>query len=924
MNVFELFGSIGLDTTSFDQGMSKVQSGATSAMGVIGKVIDVVKKADNVITTISDTVAKTTAEVVIQTAQFAKSFDENVMGVVSRANEVIAGALGEMTDAAVGFFKSAFEEGLSFESAMGQVSATMLRSRDDFDETKVSIEGFTGSLRDLAKYMGSNTIFTATQAGQALNYMALAGYDEQTSAEMLGNVLDLAAAGMMDLGYASDIVTDAQTALGIKMEDMTLFVDELAKTASSSNTSVSQLGEALLSIGATGRQVKGGFTELNTVLGVLANNGIKASEGGNMLRRVLTRLTTADGEAGEVLKNLGVSVFDTEGNMRDLPQIFQDLGSAMDGLTEKDKVNAINTIFGQYALAGANALLNTTAEQWETLGEKIADAEGAAAEMAKIQRSTLTGQITILRSALSGIKIGIFDKIAPITKDFVVLLSDGLSNMADEIENGSIATALSDFGGVIAEMIKKGVDFFLQNTQNVKKAANGIRRFIEKVGHALLYAAVVLVPTVTKLASDIATNFIKSLSNFLSNSKNITAIQLTIQGVFNTLREFFSNNRDSLYNILSALFDLAIQFVDDLFLLKRETVYSILSEKLLEIVKELPAKIKEWLSSDGLNDTVDNVLTFIGDLASALIDSSAEILPDLLDFVLNIGDKVITGIAEYLSDSENVDKIRGTINLLLLKIENFLTEHEDDLYNIFSTIWDVGIGFIQKIFELRRKTTAKTLGRKIKEIWDESWGGADGIKTHLLSLGSMMIGGIWSGLWYAVQSSFDITKIGGAIIGAFKDFFEIHSPSTLFATEIGENLIKGLWNGINSPKDWLIEKIGGFTDGVVETFKNFFGIESPSTVFRDEVGAYLAQGIGVGFEEEMDKVSKDMEDVLPTSFDVSPKITNLDKRGRTDNYIFEFHIGNMSGISERDGIAFAETVSNLIYNQTYRQKEAFA
>lgn len=924
MNVFELFGSIGLNTDSFDQGMTKVESGATSAMGVIGKVIDVVKKADRAITTISDTVARTTAETVVQTVKFAKAFDDNIMDVVNKASEVVGGALSDMTSAAVNFFGSVYQEGNSFDAAMGQVSATLLKTRDDFDATQVNIDGFTGSLRDLAKYMGGTTQFTATQAGEALNYMALAGYDAQTSAEMLPGVLSLAAAGMMDLGYASDIVTDAQTALGIKMEDMPKFIDQLAKTASSSNTTVSQLGEAILSIGATGRQVKGGFTELNTVLGVLANNGQKASEGGNMLRRVLTALTTAEGEEAEVLNKLGVSVFDAEGNMRNLPEIFHEMGVALDGLSDKDRINAINTIFGQYALAGANALLNTTAEQWRDLGAAISDAAGAADEMANIQKSTLPGQLTMLQSALSGVKIEIFDKIAPTTKDFVEMLTNGLSNMATEIKQGSIATALSDFGGVIADMVREGVDLFIQNEQNIKKVANGIRRFIGKVGEALFYAAVILAPTVTKLVSDIATNFIRDFSEFLSDSKNITAIQIAITSIFNTLRDFFATNRDDLYNIFSTLFDLGIQFVDDLFMLKRETIYSILGEKILEIVQELPEKIKEWLSSDGLNDTVTNILTFIGDLAAALIDASAQILPDLLDFVLDIGDKVITGIADYLSDPDNVNKIRGTLNLLLRKIENFLTEHEDDLYNIFDTIWDVGIGFVWQIFELRRKTTAATLGKKIKEIFDDSWEGEDGIKANLMSLGGLMIGGVWSGMWYAVKSTFDITKIGEKIIGAFKDFFGIHSPSTVFADEIGDNLVKGLWNGISGAKDWLIEKIGGFTESVVDTFKNFFGIESPSKVFRDEVGAYLAQGIGVGFEQEMDKVSQDMENVLPTSFDVSPEITAADRRGKSDNYIFEFHIGNMSGISERDGVAFAENVSNLIYNQVYRTKEAFA
>lgn len=798
--------------------------------------------------------------------------------------------------------------------------------------------------------------------------MALAGYDAQTSAEMLPKVLDLAAAGAMDLGTASDMVTDAQTALGISMEDMTEFIDQMAKTASSSNTSVAQLGDAILSIGATGRQVKGGFTELNTVLGVLANNGIKASEGGNMLRRLIVNLTAPTDKAKEQFDALGVSVFDAQGNMRDLPSIFQELDQALSRLTDEQRTQALSDIFSQYSLAGANALLKTTTEQWGDLAAKIEDAEGAAKAMADIQIETLPGQITILQSAISGLKTELYEKIAPTTSTFVKKLSEGFSNVVDEIKNGSIASAVSTLGGVIADLIVDGVDVFLENTQNIRKFANGILRFTEKVGSALFYAGNVILPTLVKLGADIATNFIKSFSEFLSDSKNITAIEITISGIFTTLKEFFANNRDNLYNIFSTLFDLGVTFVDDLFMLKRSTIYSILSEKILEIIKDLPNKINEWLSSEGLNNTVDDILAFLGELTTSLIDSAVIILPKLLDFALDIGDKIITGIADYLSNQENVDKIAGTINLLLNKIDYFLNEHEDEFYTIFSVLFDTGIGFVFKIFELRRKTVASTLGKKIKKIFDESWGGVDGIKAHLFSLGTLFIGGIDLGMWHAIEELLDIKKIGQAIVDGFKSFFKIQSPSRLMKDEIGaniaaglwsgfsekmewvekqisgvldsvksiftdfdyqsiinvgDNIISGLWDGISNAQDWLIEQIGGFTNGVIDTFKNFFGIASPSKVFRDEIGAYLAQGIGVGFESEMEKVSKDMRSTIPTNFDVNSELITTPKE-KSDAYIFEFHIDTINGTTQEDAQAFAKTISSLLYAETYRKKEAFA
>lgn len=870
-----MWGSLGLETGSFTQGLAAAKSDLTKFSGVVGNVLGTAKKIDDFITGISDGVVKTTGTVIIQTAKFAKAFDDNVMGVVDQASGVVVNAFSEMTSAAMDFVKEFMNEGMSFDTAMGQVSATLLQSRDDFDSTQVSVDGFTGSLRDFAKQMGATTKFTATQAGEALNYMALAGYDAQTSAEMLPKVLDLAAAGTMDLGTASDMVTDAQTALGLSLEDTSIMIDQMAKTASSSNTSVAQLGDAILSIGATGRQVKGGFTELNTILGVLADNGIKASEGGNMLRRILVNLTAPTDTAKEQLKALRVSVFDTQGNMRDLPAVFSDLDKALSSLTDEERTKALSEIFSQYSLAGANALLKTSSERWEELAEKIKDSEGAAKAMAEIQLETLPGQITILQSAFSGLQTELYEKVAPMTKDFVKMLSEGLSSVTAEITNGNFEAAFSRLGITIVDLVKKGVDEFLSNTENIKSFADGALIFAQEVGNALFYAGNVILPTIVQLATDIATNFITSFSDFLSDPKNTTALEITISGILNTLKKFFEENQDDLYNIFSTLFDIGIQFVDDLFLLKRETVYSILYTKFTEILSDLTENIGEYLSDEELGKTVDNVISFFGDVAEQLLNSSAVILPKLLDFILDIGDKIITGLAEFLSDDENLDTIRGTINLLLQKIKTFLNEHEDDLYKIFSDVWDVAIGFVWEIFELRRQTVGKTLGRKIKSIWNEAWGGENGIQAHLRTVGMNIMTGLAGGLWYSIGTiKNDISDIGSTIVDAFKDFF---------------------------------------------------GIASPSKLFRDEVGAFLAQGIGVGFTNEMDKVTKEMQNSLPTSFDVTPELTTTEKASTASRgYVFEFHIGTITGVSQNDALAFTENISNLLYTQTFRKKEALS
>lgn len=867
INFFEVWGKLGLDTGDFNQGLSSAQNDLQKITGVISNVIGYAGKIDSFLTGISDGVAKTTGEIIIESAKFAKSFDDTVMGVMSQVGSTVTGVFGEMATAATKFFTDSMQEGMSFDAAMGQTSATLLKNREDFDAGTVSIEGFTGSLRELAKLMGSTTKFTATQAGQALNYMALAGYNAQTSAEMLPKVLDLAAAGAMDLATASDMVTDSQTALGIEMQDMTVFIDQMAKTASSSNTSVQQLGDALLSIGATGRKVKGGFTELNTVLGVLANNGIKASEGGNMLRRVLMGL---QGNADKIAE-LGVEVYDTSGKMRELPSIFMELDAALGKLSDKERDEKISDIFSQFSLAGANALLGTTAEQWENLTNKILDSKDAAKAMADIQLDTLPGQITILQSALSGLKIELFEKVAPLTKNFVKSISDGLSEFTQLFSEGRFKRGFYNLADVFSDLLNDAVNAFFDNRDAINDFATGLLIFFKNAGKVAFEKAVILVPQIVALVKDIGNTALNFIADFFNDDTNVGKLQTAIQTIINTVRDFFTDNQDNLYTIVSTIFDLAVGFIDDVFLLQRETIYSIIYDKFIEILDDLTQNIDTYLNSEETQTAVDSVLAFIGTVAAKLLESVPVVMPAILDFVLDIGTKALTGLSEFMEEEENLNKIRGTINLLIKKIEKFFDENEENIYNIFSKVWDMAIGFVWQIFKLRRKTVAKTLGRKIKEILSSAWGATGGIKDSLIHLGANILDGIQAGLWASLPN--------------------------------------------------LMTVIGNIGEQIINKFKEFFDINSPSKVMERRVGKFLALGLGSGFEKEMTKVTKDMTKAVPTEFDISTITQPVEAKGNgIENYNFEFRIGQVNGTTTEDTENFVKNVSQLLYAQTVRSK----
>lgn len=356
-----------------------------------------------------------------------------------------------ITTAAIGnFIKDAIGVRADFGASISQIAATLGYSMEELNDSSSEATQTMKQLSDFAREMGQNTVFTANESAQALNYMALAGYDAQTSMAMLPTVLNLAAAGNFELATASDMVTDAQTALGLSLEQTNALVDQMAKTASRSNTSVAQLGEGILTVGATAKDLKGGTAELNASLGLLADNGLKGAEGGTKLRNVLLSLQKPTTNGKKALESLGVSVFDTEGKIRGLSEIFPELQEKIQGLSDQEKVTVLGDIFNVRDLAAANALIGTSAERWRELTNEISNADGAAEEMAAVQLDNLEGDITLLKSAFEGFQIALGGVLEPILRPLLQGLTDFFSFLAEnEVVMDAFIAILTAIAGVL-------------------------------------------------------------------------------------------------------------------------------------------------------------------------------------------------------------------------------------------------------------------------------------------------------------------------------------------------------------------------------------------------------------------------------------------------------------------------------------------
>lgn len=380
---------------------------------------------------------------------------DSMVGTIEKSKKRIGLAAVAMGTAIAAFGVSSVKTGMEFDSSMSQVAATMGKTKDEMEnevgEVDLAWGHFSGNLRDYALEMGKNTKFSATEAADALNYMALAGYDTQKSMEMLPSVLNLAAAGAMDLATASDMVTDISSALGLNQKQTTAMVDQMAMAASKSNTSVEQLGSAMLRVGGTAKVLKGGTTELSTALGILADNGTKGAEGGTALRNILTSIQGDKFE--KTFGKMGISAYDAQGNLRSLKDVFLDMEGAMDGMTDEERTDIINKTFNARDLKNVNALLGTSAERWDELTAAIDDSEGAAQKMADTQLDNLAGDITLLQSAFEGLKISVSDKLTPAFRKVVQFLTWCIDHASTL---GPIILGLATAFGVFAVAINIG------------------------------------------------------------------------------------------------------------------------------------------------------------------------------------------------------------------------------------------------------------------------------------------------------------------------------------------------------------------------------------------------------------------------------------------------------------------------------------
>lgn len=312
-----------------------------------------------------------------------------------------------------------------FEAAMSQVQATSGADADEMER-----------LTKKAEEMGATTKFTASDSAEAMNYMAMAGWKTEDMLDGITGIMNLAAAANEDLGTTSDIVTDALTAFGLSASDSGHFADVLAQASANANTNVSMLGESFKYVAPVAGAMKYSVEDVSLALGLMANASVKGSQAGTSLKTSIANMAAPTDKMQGAMDKYGISLTKRNGEMKSFKEVLDMLRANLGGLSETEQTAAASTIFGKEAMAGMLAIINASTEDYEKLTQAIYNADGATEKMANTQLDNLSGSITLLQSAVDGVKISFGKRLNP----YVRSVAEGMTAAMPDIE-----AALSDF-----------------------------------------------------------------------------------------------------------------------------------------------------------------------------------------------------------------------------------------------------------------------------------------------------------------------------------------------------------------------------------------------------------------------------------------------------------------------------------------------
>ena len=645
---------------------------------------------------------------------------------------------------------AAVKTAADFDSAMSQVAAVSGATGKDFD-----------ALRSKAREMGSKTKFSATEAAEAMNYMAMAGWKTEDMLGGIEGVMNLAAASGEDLATTSDIVTDALTAFGLSAKDSGHFADILAAASSNANTNVSMMGETFKYCAPIAGAL--GFSAEDTAeaIGLMANAGIKSSQAGTALRTIMNNLAGDVKISGKAIGDVTIATTNADGSMRDLSDILADCRSAFGNLTESEKAQAAESLVGKNAMSGFLALMNAGEGDIEKLSSAIDNCDGSAEKMAMTMQDNLAGQLTILKSQLQELAISFGDILMP-----------------------AIRSIVSKLQGFVDKL--NGMD------EGTKRTVVTIALLVASIGPLLI----IIGTTISKIGV--------AMQGFVKLANGVSKLKVAIQGGTGVLGKLGAALGGVSAPVLAVVAVIAVLVAAFVHLWRT-------NEGFRDAIIGTWNRIKYTISGfcQGIVDRLNALgfqFTDIVDVLKTVWDGFCQILAPIFEGVFN-------HIANILSTVTGV--ITGILDVFIGIFTGNWSQAWTGVKEIFSSIWNGISSFFTNILNVIKGVADVVLGW-FGTSWNEVW---TNIKTFFEGIWNGIVS-FFTGIWEIIKN---VVQTGIMLIGSILEAaVDIITLPFRFIWENCKEIIIAVWDAIKSKVTTVINAVASVISTVMNAIKTVF------------------------------------------------------------------------------------------------------
>ena len=726
-----------------------------------------------------------------------QKFDEYAekAGKVGQAVQTAGQHMMKVTTAIGGVAAASVTVAANFEQQMSKVQAISGATAEDTDR-----------LTESARQWGRDTKYSATEAGEAFEYMALAGWKTDDMLEGIGGILNLAAASAMDLGTASDIVTDYLTAFGLSAKDAGKFADEMAYAMSHSNTTTEALAEAYKNCAATAASMGYSVEETTAVLMTMANAGVKGGEAGTALNAIMTRLATDTKGCATELSKYGVEVYDAQGNMNSLSSILTGVRGVWNNLTDEQQANLAKTIAGTNQFSALQTIMSGLSDEaiasgmsFSDYSEALQNCDGTASDMAATMQDNLLGRLTQLKSKLEDVGITIGNSLMPFMEKAVAKIGE----LADKFAalNPQQQETILKIAGVVAAIgplltiVGKAISVSGQLSSGIGKvvgklATMGTTASGATGGMAVLKGALAAITSPVGIAV-----------------AAIAAITAVIVTLWNT-NEDFRNRITEIWNRIKSVFTGILDGIRNAVTTAWTAVSTTISDVLTGIwntVSNIFTTIRDFVST--VFETIKNVITVVIMAIAEFFSAAFQIITAPFRFIWeNCKDTIITVW----------DAISTKIQTAITFVQNIITTVWNAVSGVFTTVWtaiSTTVSNVWNTISTKIQTTLQTIQNIITTVWNA-------------------VSGVFTTVWTAISTT--VSNVVNSIKNTITNVFNAVKTTVSNIFNNVKSTATSIWNSISSTISNVVNSIKNTVSNVFNTLKStvsnvFNSIKSTAT-----------------------------------------------------------------------------------------------